>query len=149
MPGVPAVDAVAVPDRALRGVTLGDRLRPAREQPRAVDDEGRGPGVGRVALQARELAVRGREQVAEQVTHVAEGRGGQAGLVGGAAEVAVLGGFRHVADGEVPRVLDARGDDDLGGVAAAARGAAGEGWGGEVGRERGWGSGGGVVVEVD
>ena len=81
-----------------------------------------------VALQARVLARRRREQVAEEVALVAEDRGRQARAVGGAAEVAVLGRLGHVADSRVPRVADARGDDDLGGVAAAARGAAGQGF---------------------
>ena len=130
VPRVPPVHAVPVPSRALRrGRRLPDRdrRRPALEQPGAVDDERRRRRVGRVALQARELAARRREQVAEQVAVVAEGRGRQARDVGGAAEVAVLGRLGHVADRRVPRVLDARGHDDLGGAAAAARGAAGQG----------------------
>ena len=128
VPCVPPVHPVPVPRRALPRRPLVrrrvDPLRPARKQPRAVDDERRRARVGRVALQARVLAPGGREQVAEQVAVVAKGRSRQAGPVGGAAEVAVLGRLGHVAHGQVPRVLDARGHDDLGGAAAAARGAA-------------------------
>ena len=113
VPCVPPVDAVPVPRRAQRRLAFLDVRRPAREQPRAVHDERRRRRVGRVALQARVLALGGREEVAEEVAFVAKSRRRQAGAVGGAAEVAVLGRLGYVADGGVARVLHSRGNDDL------------------------------------